>query len=417
MENPEQIKEKFNNGIFSGSQNSAVNNKQHNHAGNNQSAQSFQSNPGIPGNQRIPGNQGYQRPPGNQGYQYQSGAAPHYGGNYKQVRPYIVSQGHGAQYNNAQNYATQNCAAQNCAYLCTDCRYNKKTDNIALIIIAITSVIVLLIAFLATVFCLVSMVTWMGKQDKNYSAEAKYEGTSDYKNDSFQGEIPKSDQYTETPPEKPESNFGSEYYEDIADAIRTDLDYSIEWENYEFEGNNENVMIAVDYPVIAGDVPNIEVLNQIIAEEVVYFEEFFAEYSQYMLEDETFAVYSEGSVTYMDEDTMSVVFCENIYTDYWQDCGLFCINIDMENGVVIDNSSIINIDNDFAVDFRIRSGEQNGNIRALDYMTDQEIEYYLSSAGTAIVFYTPLGMEIGLNYGESYVTATYQDYDKYLQKY
>lgn len=376
MENPGQNKEKFYNGIFSGPQNEAVNNKQQNNAGYNQR---------------------------NQGYQYQSRATPNYGGNYKQVRPYIMPGSYGAH----------KCDTHNC----TGCPYNKRPDNIALIIIAVTSIIVLLIAFLATIFCLVCVVTWMGKQEKNYLKEAKYEDTSEYKNDSFQGEVPESDKNTEKFPQKPESNFGNEYYGDIADAIRTDLDYSIEWENYEFDGNNENVMIAVDYPVLEGDIPNIEILNQIIAEEVEYFEEFFAEYSQYMLEDEIFAVYSEGCVTYMDEDTMSVVFCENIYTDYWQDCGLYCINIDMKNGVVIDNNSIIDVDSEFALDFRTRSREQNGNVKALDYMTDQDIAYYLASEGTSIVFYTPLGMEIGLNYGESYVTATYQDYDQFLQKY
>ncbi len=415
MENPGQNNEKFYNGIFSGPHNGAVNNKQQNNADNNQSAQNFQTNQRIHENQRIPGNQrtpGNQGIPGSQGYQYQSGAAPNHGGNYKQVRPYIVPGSHGAYKYNAQQ---NNCAG---------CPCNKRSDNIALIIISVTSVIVLLIAFLATIFCLVSMVTWMGKQESNYSApeESKYKDTSEYKNDSFLGEIPESDNNTdgnsgEKLPQKPESNFSSEYYEDLADAIRTDLDYSIIWENYEFDGNNESVMIAVDYPVLEGDVPNIEILNQIIAEEAEYFEEFFEEYSQYMLEDEVFAVYSEGCVTYMDEDTMSVVFCENIYTDYWQDCGLYCINIDMENGVVIDNSSIINVNNEFAIDFRVRSREQNGNVRALDYMTDQEIAYYLSSAGTSIVFYTPLGMEIGINYGESYVTATYQDYDQFLKKF
>ena len=62
--------------------------------------------------------------------------------------------------------------------------------------------------------------------------------------------------------------------------------------------NLSTVLIEVDYPVIGGDVPNVDLLNDVIAGEVDYFEEYYAEYSKYMLEDEVFAVYSEGFVTY-----------------------------------------------------------------------------------------------------------------------
>ena len=175
-------------------------------------------------------------------------------------------------------------------------------------------------------------------------------------------------------------------------------------------------MIAVDYPVIHGSVPNREILNQKIAEKRNILKNI-SEYSQYMLPDEVFVVYSKSFVTYMDEEVMSVVFCESIYTDYWTDCALYCLNIDMENGVVLDNRSIVQIDDAFAVDFRLRSREQNGTIGQLEYMSDQEIAYYLSDAGTGILFYTPMGMEIGLNYEENYVTVTYKDYEKYLQRY
>lgn len=215
----------------------------------------------------------------------------------------------------------------------------------------------------------------------------------------------------------PETGVGGEYYGEIADAVRTDLNYSIEWENYEYEGNNDNVTIAVDYPVIKGDVPNLEVINDIIDDETEYFEEYYEEYSKYMMPGENFLVYSEGYVTFMDQEVMSVVFCEMIYTDYWTDYGLFCLNIDMENGVVLDNNSIMDIDNEFAVDFRKRCRQQNGTVSDLDSMTDQEIVHYLTTGATSILFYTPLGMEVGLNMGEYYVTVTYTDYEKFLQRY
>ena len=114
---------------------------------------------------------------------------------------------------------------------------------------------------------------------------------------------------------------------------------------------------------------------------------------------------------------MSVVFAEMVYTDYWTDYGLYCLNIDVENGVVMDNSSIIEIDDEFAVDFRKRCKQQNGMVDELEYMSDQEIAYYLSQEGTSIMFYTPMGMVLGQYIGGYYVTVTYKDYEKFQQWY
>ena len=46
----------------------------------------------------------------------------------------------------------------------------------------------------------------------------------------------------------------------------------------------------------------------------------------------------------------------------------------------------------------------------------QEITDYFNS-NAVIVFYTPMGMEIGFNYDDGYawVTATYEDYEDYLK--
>ena len=86
----------------------------------------------------------------------------------------------------------------------------------------------------------------------------------------------------------------------------------------------------------------------------------------------------------------------------------------MENGVVLDNEDMLSIDDDFSVDFRTRSDEQNGEIYYLTSMTDQQITEYFNSPDV-IVFYTPQGMEIGFNYEEGWVTVTYDEYEQYLK--
>lgn len=298
---------------------------------------------------------------------------------------------------------------------CSSCKYRRCSEGRemgdtvrALFILLWVVIAALTIAFLATVFCLVKVSSRQSEQKVSmddggrtpYIENAPPKGNSEYR------EIP-----------TPDIGDRGDYYGEIEDAIRTDLNYSIQWENYEYEGNNDNVMIAVDYPVIEGNVPNLDAINGIIADETEYFAEYYEEYSRYMMPEERFLAYSEGYVTFMDQEMMSVVFCEMIYTDYWTDYGLYCLNIDIENGIVLDNSSIMEIDDEFVVDFRKRCRQQNGTVSGLDNLTDQEIAYYLTSGGTSILFYTPVGMEVGINFGDYYVTVTYKDYERFLQKY
>ncbi len=206
----------------------------------------------------------------------------------------------------------------------------------------------------------------------------------------------------------------SPYYT-LHDDVKYNLSYSIEWGNYEYDSELDNVSITVDYPIIKGNnVANLDKMNEVIEEETTFFTEYFEEnYKEYLDENGYFEVYATGYVTYMSEEVMSVVFSEEVYTDYFNSVSLYCINIDMENGVVLDNQDILKIDDEFSIDFRVRSEEQNGSIDALDAMSDQEITQHLSDSNL-IVFYTPQGMEIGLNHDEGWVTVTYSDYEKYL---
>ena len=302
-----------------------------------------------------------------------------------------------------------------CPCGCGDCRKRKQPNHTAYLLVLFAVFGMLFAAFLLVMFLLVSVVSRQSAVLDRAAAQ--------FSGDEWSYAVPdKQEPAAPLPggqakiPEKDTAAHG-EYYGEIKDAVRTDLSYSIEWENYEYAGNSDTVMISIDYPVIMGDVPNLGLLNDAIESEMEYFEEYFEEYSKYMQPEEIFAVYSEGFVTYMDESVMSVVFQENIYTDYWVDCGLFCVNIDMENGMILDNGSILEVDDEFAVDFRTRSREQNGETEVLEYLTDQEVAYYLKDGSTGIIFYTPMGMEIGLNCGEEYLTVTYQDYEDYLLKY
>lgn len=211
-------------------------------------------------------------------------------------------------------------------------------------------------------------------------------------------------------------DYDDQYYV-LQDDIKTDLTYSVDFEYYEYDTEYEDVDIMVTYPVITGEnVPNLAHMNDVIQEEVDLFKDYFEEeYVDYM-EDEGsyFAAVSSGFVTYMDEEKLSIVFSEYIYTDYYNSAYLYCINIDMENGVILDNENILSIDDAFSVEFRKQSDIQNGEIVYLTSMTDQEITALFNSPDI-IVFYTPKGMEIGFNYDEGWVTVTYEEYEQYLK--
>ncbi len=213
-------------------------------------------------------------------------------------------------------------------------------------------------------------------------------------------------------------DYEDDGYYSLQDDIKYDLSYGIDFDFYEYESDNENVNIMVTYPIITGeDVPNLEKLNDTIYSEVELIEEYFEEdYAPYMEknEDSYFSATAICYVTYMDEDKLSVVYQERIYADTYDLAYLECINIDMKNGVVLDNEEMLDIDDAFSVEFRTRSDEQNGEIYSLTNMTDQEITGYFNSPDV-IVFYTPLGMEIGFNYEEGWVTVTYEEYEQYLK--
>lgn len=213
-------------------------------------------------------------------------------------------------------------------------------------------------------------------------------------------------------------DYDADEYYTLHNDDKKGLDYTIDWEYYDHETDKDNVAITVKYPVIVGDkIPNLDKLNETIADEVTVITNYYEEdYSKHMLdEDNYFIATSEGYITYMGEDVLSIAFSEYIYSDYYYAATLYCINIDMKDGVVMSNTGIIDVNDDFSVDFRKRSDKQNGTIEGLTLMTDQEITKYLTSEDNLIIFYTPQGLEVGFNYDDGWVTVTYKDYEDFLK--
>jgi len=289
----------------------------------------------------------------------------------------------------------------------------KKKHTGLIIGIIITVVLLFLIALFALFYHAFDVIS-----ERNMRAQL-YDDTY-YNNDSDEDDhdYGRDDDYDYHDNDNDDYNdYDDDDYYTLHDDIKK-LSYSIDWEYFEYDTDNENVSIIVDYPEVSGGhVPNLDKINRTIANEISVFTDYYEEeYSKYMTDDSSyFNAYASGYVTYMSEDILSVVFSETIYTNYYNSAYLYCINIDMRDGVILENTDIISVDDDFSVDFRYRSDEQNGTIDEVDWMSDQEITEMLTSGSNLIIFYTPQGMEIGFNYEQGWVTVTYHDYRDYLK--
>ena len=170
--------------------------------------------------------------------------------------------------------------------------------------------------------------------------------------------------------------------------------------------------------MISGDVPNSDGINRILYEEVSEVEEHMVSSADLLSENDEYQYTGTCYVTYMSEDVLSVVYVEYGYlNDQFLESYVISINFDMQTGMALSNTNLVNMNDRFSIDFRERCEKQNGRISGLSGMSDQEITEYLSNKNSLIIFYTPLGMEIGFNYYDGWVTVTYQDYEKFAKQF
>ena len=245
--------------------------------------------------------------------------------------------------------------------------------------------------------------------------EDAYDWMDELRKDSEDSEGDGSEDKEEKKSEDDEYWEGITYYQ-FTDYIREDLSYQVKLESLETEG--EGTYIDANYPVISGnDVPNLEGINRAIQNELTVVEDYVEEIEEQLSDGESFEFLIDGYVTYMSEEVFSVAFVEYGYlNEEYYESYVVSVNIDMTTGMVMDNTQILDIDDEFSIDFRERSDKQNGSIYDLSVYSDQEITEYLNDSEHAIILYTPLGMEVGINYYGGWVTVTYPDYTEFLKQ-
>lgn len=210
---------------------------------------------------------------------------------------------------------------------------------------------------------------------------------------------------------------GEDQYYEFHNEISPNLSYQVNMEEFaEFSTVNSNALAGGNYPkVTCVDKNKEERVNNIIYREIESILDHLEYVGQELAEETLFLFEVESYVTYMNEDTLSVAYVEYGYLDDERfESYVISVNIDMESGLAMTNSQILNINDDFSIDFRERTERQNGSNEMLDYYSDQEITQLLNDEDSLIIFYTPLGMEVGFNFYYGWVTVTYQDYVRYV---
>jgi len=212
------------------------------------------------------------------------------------------------------------------------------------------------------------------------------------------------DEYYEPSPD-------DDYYVELADYLRDDLSYSVEFEEYTHSDFENSVYISVWYAQVSDDVKNSETINEYLMDGALYYASMFEE--DYT---EDLSLEIESFVTYMDEETLSVVVYEYVYLEGDVLYDLYCMNFDLKTGTLLDNTSIIEVSDELVDAFVDQSIYQNGYTSSVSDYTSEEIADFMRDEESLILFYTPVGLEIGYNHPNGWVTATLKDYQRFLKK-
>ena len=218
--------------------------------------------------------------------------------------------------------------------------------------------------------------------------------------------------YGEYPSEPYVPNENDEYYVELADSIRDDLSYSVDKESYKFSDADMGVNILVEYVSVDGSqLAFKDKINEALENGAMYYAREFG-----VSDVSDFTLLVSSYVTYMDEDVLSVVVDERYSWGYDTVYDLYCMNFDLKTGALLYNTNIIEPSEELAQAFMNMSEYQNGPSVALVDLTAEDIVPYFEDEDTLILFYTPVGLEIGFNYSDGWITATLKDYEEFLSK-
>lgn len=195
-----------------------------------------------------------------------------------------------------------------------------------------------------------------------------------------------------------------DYYEEFVDATVSGLSYEIEWNYISLYPDDEDASeyYSCTCPLILdGDEERMEKVNDVIRSVVCRHQEAYRDYA--------YGVESTAYVAYMGEDMLSLVVQNELYGRDDHEYSVSAVTVDMETGEVVPYEEMVQPDMELARRFREQDEYQNGGYDYRKGFTDEEILEYLQDEDSRVAFYTPVGLEVGFNYEDGWVTVTLKD--------
>lgn len=196
------------------------------------------------------------------------------------------------------------------------------------------------------------------------------------------------------------------YYKEIVDATSTELSYTVSWATDSLYPDNSDVNWSyyATYPVLEaaeGETGNYDGINEAIRNAALIYKASFREHDG--------GANTYGYVTYMDEETISVVFQHSLYESYGMSPSIDALNFEVKTGRRITPEEMTELDETLAMRFRAQDQTQNGGVAFVQDLSDEELLAYLQDPERAVAFYTPVGLEVGFNYETGWVTVTLKE--------
>lgn len=264
---------------------------------------------------------------------------------------------------------------------------------------AVTAAVVLILALIVAMLFYFYSIIKAGAQigsslpdygyDDDYSYDDGYDDYYDYDDDYG---------YYEPSEEDP-------YYETITDCTRTDLEYKVFWvtESIDPDDYAESCSYYCIYPILKDEdeAHRFDAVNAAIREKAESYRDIYGDYSG--------GASTYGYVTYMDEELISIAFKHELYEEEGRMPRLDAITFHVDAGTQMQYEEMTEIDEELALRFRAQDKTQNGGVEYVQNLTDGELVEILKNPERAVMFYTPVGLEIGFNYETGWVSVTMKD--------
>ena len=218
--------------------------------------------------------------------------------------------------------------------------------------------------------------------------------------------------------------FPTPYYEYLIDSYIENDKYEVERRIIRYEGECNGLFInayCAYYSLSSDDVDFTEANEALRNQAISELYEYISKKSAGNSSSETFnyTLYTDAVITFNNDEIISVGYSTTSYeNNNIENFYIHGVNVYVKNGKVIDNKAVLNLNDDFSEFFVKRSNIQNSYVDAINNSPFSDTTKVFNDDDALILLFTPLGVEVGINYRYQYsygwVTITINDYDKYF---